>query len=152
MLKNIGIYEKWETCTVVSGIWQETWQSWKIRHSNTVGPGIWRENWLTSKMRNSHVRTWNMGRNTEKRAKWETHTLGTGIWQKQWKTWKMRNTHCRTWNMARKVTNEESETHTLEHLYYDRKTEKRGTWDTHNEGPGKWQETVKNLQKEKGTL
>jgi hypothetical protein len=29
--------------------------------------------------------------------------------------------------MARKVTNEESETHTLEHLDYGGKTEKRGT-------------------------
>ena len=32
----------------------------------------------------------------------------------------MRNTHCRTWNMARKLTNEENETHTLEHLEYGR--------------------------------
>ena len=36
---------------------------------NNVGPGLWQENWPTKKMRNSHGKTWNMARNTEKRAK-----------------------------------------------------------------------------------
>jgi len=50
----------------------------------------------------------------------------------------MRNTHCRTWNMARKLTNEENETHTLEHLEYGKKSEKHGTGDKHTLGAGIW--------------
>jgi hypothetical protein len=44
--------------------------------------------------------TWNIVRNTEKRAKREKHTVVPGIWRENWNTWKMRNKHCLTWNMA----------------------------------------------------
>ena len=44
---------------------------------------------------------------------------------------KMRNTHSWNWEIAKKLTNEENETHTLEHPEYGKKTEKRGTGDTH---------------------
>jgi hypothetical protein len=53
---------------------------------------------------------------------------------------KMRNTHSWNWEIARKLTNEENETHTLEHPEYGKKTEKCGTGDTHTVGPGIWRE------------
>ena len=40
--------------------------------------------------------------------------------------------------MARKLTNEENETNTLEHLEYGKKTVKRGSGDTHIVEPGIW--------------
>ena len=44
--------------------------------------------------------TWNIVRNTEKRAKREKHNVIPRIWRENWNTWKMRNKHCLTWNMA----------------------------------------------------
>ena len=32
-------------------------------------------------MRNTHYKTWNISRNTEKPAKWETHNVGPGLWR-----------------------------------------------------------------------
>ena len=34
------------------------------------------------KMREKHCRTWNMGRNTQKRGKFVMYNVGSGIWQK----------------------------------------------------------------------
>ena len=69
-----------------------------------------------------------MARNTEKLI---MHTLGPRKLKK--KTWKMRNTHFKTWNMARKP----------------KKLEK---CDTNNVLPGRWQETLTNVEYEKCTL
>jgi hypothetical protein len=59
-----------------------------------------------------------MGRNTEKRANWETLTVEPGILGKIVKTWKIWNTHSRTSNMARKLKNVENETQTLYDMEY----------------------------------
>ena len=61
-----------------------------------------------------------MARNTENRAKLETHTVELVIWRETLKcVKKKRNTHCWTWIVVRKLKNMENETHTmydLEHL------------------------------------
>ena len=51
--------------------------------------------------------TWNRAKNTEKRAKCETHTVGPGIWRET-------------------VKNVKYEKYTLQDLDYGEKTEKRG--------------------------
>ena len=61
------------------------WKTWKMR--NAHGRNVNMQRKLTNKkLRNSHCSTWNMARNTEKTAKWETHSVGHEIWKKQWKT------------------------------------------------------------------
>ena len=72
-------------------------------------------------MRNSHGSTWNMGRYTEKRAKWETNTIGHVIWRETVKTWSMRNTISMTRIVARKLKKLENETETLYDLEYGEK-------------------------------
>ena len=38
-------------------------EKWEM---HTVGPGIWQENWNSRKIRDAHFWTWNMARKTEK--------------------------------------------------------------------------------------
>ena len=64
----------------------------KNRYTNTVGPGIWRENWQTRKMRNSHVRTWNMARNTDNMKNEKRILLDLEYVEKEWKPWNRKNT------------------------------------------------------------
>jgi len=112
---------------------------------------------------------YDMARNTEKRAKWETHTVGPEIWwetveyakyreiqtillgfdKKHWKTLKMRNAHYRTCNTARKLTNKENEKLTLWDLEYGKILDKWEKWETHMVGYDIWRETVKNIKYEK---
>ena len=99
---------------------------------HTVGPGEWRENWKTWKMTDKHSMTWNMGWNTEKRAKWEMLSVRIIIWWENWKTWKMRNTNCKSCNMARN-------------------TEKRAKREKHTVVLGIWRENW-NVENEKQTL
>ena len=153
---------------------------WKIRHPhcrkmeylenndkrgkgdlNTVGLGI---SWETRKdvENEKHtLRTWNVARNTEKTAIWETHTVGPLIWLETVKTrkkrnntvgtgfwrenWKMRNAHYRTWNMARNQKNVKNETKTLLDMEYREKHWK--TWKMKNAQCRTW-----NVEKKKKKL
>ena len=63
----------------------------------------------------------------------------------------MRKIHCRNWKMLRNTEIVQNEEHTLQDLGYGKKTDKRGKCDTQTVGPGKWQETVKNMKNEKCT-
>ena len=69
----------------------------------------------------------------KKGGKGETQTVEFVIRQKNWKTWKMVNAHFRTWNM---VCN----------------TEKLEKLEMQTLGPGIWQETMKNMEYQKGSL
>ena len=118
----------------------------EIGKIHILGPGLWQENWQTWKMRHKHSMTWKMVRHTEKREKWDMHTVGPliwqekneqgkwethivehGIWRENWQMSKMRNTHCSTWNMLRNTKNREK-------------------WEMHTVEPEIWWETVKNVK------
>ena len=77
-------------------------------------------------MRSSPEGIGNMARNTEKRAKSETHTAGPGMW----------------WETVKYVKYVK---YTLCDLDLGEKTAKQGKRDTINVWPGIWRETLKNM-------
>ena len=119
----------------------------------SVGLGICQEYWITWKLRKEHSKDMEYGVKNEKRGKWETHTIGYEIWLETLKNMKnekctlwdleygekigkwhtMRNSHNRTWNMARNI-------------------EKGRKWAQNTVWPRIWQETQKNVKREKCTL
>ena len=95
------------------------------------------------KMTNSHGRTWNMARNTEKRAKWETHSVGSGIWLETVKNVKYKKYTLCDLDLARKLKNVENETQTLYDLEYCEKHWKTLKLEMDSIGPGLWRENWK---------
>ena len=89
--RNTEKSNKWEMSTVGPGLWQGNGKGLKW-DTHTVGPIMWWENWQTRRRRNSHCSIWNMARNTEKHAKWETNTVRHRIWRETVKN--MKNEKC----------------------------------------------------------
>ena len=106
----------------------------------TLGSGVWRETFKTWKIRNEHCRTWNMVRKL-KNVENETQILFDQESDFNYsKTWKMRNAHWWTWIMVRKLKNVGNETQIMYDLAYGKKHSKTWNMRNHTEGPGVWQE------------
>ena len=111
---------------------EKHWKGWKIRNAHcSVLNMAWNLKIIENEKQTLRQR--NMSRNTEKRAKWETHIVGPAIW----------------WETLKKVKIREMYTVGLEMW---RKNDQKGKWETPIVGPGIWWKAQKDLKNEKCTL